>query len=187
MPTQRHSIRQYHGQTEKKARCKSQEETPFLSIPLAAQEVKGQPTSVYLWQLFSISLLHSRLLTLKNHSISQICLIGQLFVGSSISITFSLLLVNLWGLMPELSSVDGSYKHHLSEKKITCNYPPMPINFPRKNLIRSGFDCSISSNWVLPLSSLSLSSICKEASLSFSFYFKDFENFCCCHFWIFIE
>ena len=134
MPTQRHSIRQYHGQTEKKARCKSQEETPFLSIP-PAQEVKGQPTSVYLWQLFSISLLHSRLLTLKNHSISQICLIGQLFVGSSISITFSLL-VNLWGLMPELSSVDGSYKHHLSEKKITCNYPPMPINFPRKNLIR---------------------------------------------------
>ena len=145
---------------------------------------RSKRSTVYLWQLFSIS--SSTFLTLKNHSISQICLIGQLFVGSSISITFSLL-VNLWGLMPELSSVDGSYKHHLSEKKITCNYPPMPINFPRKNLIRSGFDCSISSNWVLPLSSFSLSSICKEASLSFSFYFKGFENFCCCHFWIFIE
>ena len=135
---------------------------PLLSIP--AQEVKGQPTSVYLWQLFSISSSSPTNLERAFNFTdmldwSAICrqLNFHHFLPSCKSWR-----IDAWAFCCLLLMADGSYKHHLSEKKITCNYPPMPINFPRKNLIRSWFDCSISSNWVLSLSSVSLSSICKE-------------------------
>ena len=72
---------------------------PLLSIP--AQEVKGQPTSVYLWQLFSIS---SSSPTNLERAFNFTDMLDWSAICRQLNFHHFPLLVNLGGLMPELSA-----------------------------------------------------------------------------------